>query len=70
VRVRKGPHPGEWLVPDLKGLDMRQVLEICGKMKCDASFRGVGHAVEQTPKPGGVLKEGAPLEVSFEGQPS
>jgi cell division protein FtsI (penicillin-binding protein 3) len=70
VRVRKGHRPGEWVVPDLKGLDMRQVLEICGKMKCDASFRGVGHAVEQKPKPGDVLKEGAALEVSFEGQSS
>lgn len=70
VRIRKGPRPGEWVVPDLKGLDMRQVLEICGKMKCDASFRGVGHVVEQKPRAGDVLKEGASLEVSFQGQSS
>lgn len=70
VSVRKGPKPGEWIVPDLKGLDMRRVLEVCGKMKCDPSFRGVGHAVSQDPHPGAVLKEGAPLTVTFEGQTS
>jgi len=70
VRVRKGPKPGEWIVPDLKGLDMRSVLEVCGKIKCDPSFRGVGRAVSQEPDPGAVLKEGAPLTVTFEGQTS
>ena len=70
VKVRKGPHSGEWVVPDLKGLDMRQVLEICGKMKCDAAFHGVGHAVQQDPKPGKILKEGEALKVSFEDQQS
>jgi cell division protein FtsI (penicillin-binding protein 3) len=70
VIVRKGPRPGEWIVPDLKGLDMRRVLEACGKMKCDVSFRGTGHVVNQKPKPGRILKEGAPLAVSFQGQAS
>jgi hypothetical protein len=57
-------------VPDLKGLDMRRVLEVCGKMKCDVSFQGTGHAVNQNPKPGQILKEGASFAVSFEGQTS
>ena len=57
-------------MPDLKGLDMRQVLEVCGKMKCDVSFQGTGHVVNQNPKPGQILKEGAPFAVSFEGQAS
>ncbi len=70
VKVRRGPKPGEWVVPDMKGLNMLQVLEICGKMKCDASFNGVGYAVKQDPQPGGVLKEGAPLKVSFGGETS
>lgn len=70
VHVRKGPKPGEWIVPDLKGLDMRRVLEVCGKIKCDASFKGAGRAVNQDPRPGVVLKEGAPLAVTFEGQTS
>lgn len=70
VPVRKGPRPGEWIVPDLKGLDMRRVLEVCGKIKCDVTLEGTGHVVKQSPKPGQILKEGAPLAVSFEGQTS
>jgi len=70
IRVRKGPKPGEWIVPDLKGFDMRQVVEACGRMKCDTSFRGVGHVVDQNPKAGSILQEGALLKVSFEGQTS
>jgi membrane peptidoglycan carboxypeptidase len=66
VALRKGAKPGEWVVPDLKGLDMRQVIEICGQMKCDASFQGVGVAAEQDPKPGITLREGGRLTVSFE----
>ncbi|MGB6065562.1 MAG: penicillin-binding transpeptidase domain-containing protein [Desulfomonilaceae bacterium] len=68
VVLRRGPRPGEWIVPDLKGLDTRRTLEVCGKMKCDASFQGTGHVVNQNPKPGSILKEGAPLTVSFKGQ--
>jgi cell division protein FtsI (penicillin-binding protein 3) len=70
ISVRRGSRPGEWIVPDLKGLDMRSVVEVCGKIKCDPSFRGTGLAVGQDPKPGHILKEGAPLTVSFEGQAS
>ncbi len=70
IPVRKGPGPREWILPDLKGLDMRQVLDVCGKIKCDASFQGSGLAVGQEPKPGSILKEGAPLTVSFDGQAS
>jgi cell division protein FtsI (penicillin-binding protein 3) len=67
VKVRKGRNEGEWIVPDLKGLDMRQVVEVCGKMKCDASFEGTGRVQKQDPKPGSILKEGASLAVSFKG---
>ncbi len=70
VHVRKGANPGEWIVPELKGLDMRQVLDVCGRMKCDVTFQGTGRAVRQDPKPGHILKEGAPITVSFEGQTS
>ena len=70
VKVRKGRREGEWIVPDLKGLDMRQVLDACGTMKCDPSFKGAGLAVGQQPKAGRVIKEGDPLEISFEGHSS
>lgn len=70
VKVRRGPREGEWIIPDLAGLNMRQVLDVCGRIKCDASFRGTGQAVGQHPKPGDIFKEGALLEVSFKGQSS
>jgi cell division protein FtsI (penicillin-binding protein 3) len=66
VPLRKGPHPGEWITPDLKGLGTKQVTEICGKMKCDLSLQGVGFVADQTPKPGQVFKEGAPFSVTFD----
>ncbi|MBM3300401.1 MAG: PASTA domain-containing protein [Deltaproteobacteria bacterium] len=67
VKVRKGPNLGEWIVPDVKGMDMRQVLEVCGAIKCDVTFKGVGNAVTQDPQAGSVLKEGATLSVAFGG---
>lgn len=70
LNIRKGPGRGEWIVPDLKGLDMRQVVEVCGRMKCDPSFQGLGYAVNQDPKAGSLLKEGGTITVSFDGQAS
>jgi len=70
IRLRKGPREGEWIVPDLKGMTMRQVPDVCGRIKCDAAFNGAGLAVGQTPKPGELFKEGSVLEVSFKGQSS
>lgn len=67
VRVKSAKRDGEWIVPDLKGLSMRQVLDACGKIKCDASFHGAGYAVEQHPQPGAVFKEGSTLKVTFKG---
>ncbi len=68
VLVRKGSRPGSWIVPDMRGFDMRQVLDICGKMKCDLSFKGTGLVTDQDPKPGTILKEGAPVAVQLEGK--
>ncbi len=70
VDLRKGPRRGEWIVPDLTGLSMRQVLDVCAQMKCDASFSGAGWAVTQDPQPGSVFREGAPLRVTFGGDAS
>lgn len=63
--VKKGPREGEWLVPDFRGMDIRQVVDICGKMKCDVSLLGSGVAIDQDPKPGAVLKEGARVNITF-----
>jgi membrane carboxypeptidase/penicillin-binding protein len=70
VVVKKGPREGEWVVPDFKGLDMRQAVDVCGRIKCDPSFHGSGLAVDQDPKPGSILKEGAAVSISFGGNAS
>ncbi|MBM4327723.1 MAG: penicillin-binding protein [Deltaproteobacteria bacterium] len=67
VRVRPGSGSGEWVLPDLKGLTARQVLDVCETIKCDASFQGSGVAVRQNPAAGAPFKEGQTLEVAFEG---
>jgi hypothetical protein len=70
LKVRAGSRPGEWITPDLKGMSMRQALDVCGKLKCDAVFKGTGFAVKQSPKPGATFREGAELRVLFKGQSS
>ncbi len=70
VKVRRGSRHGEWILPDLSGMSVRQALDVCGKIKCDAVFSGSGSAVDQSPKPGAVFKEGAELKVYFKGQSS
>ncbi len=70
VKPRMGTNPGEWITPDLRGLTMRQVIEVCEEMKCEIFFNGNGLAVGQNPGPGTTLKEGCPLEVSFGGSES
>jgi cell division protein FtsI (penicillin-binding protein 3) len=65
VKVRRGPRPGEWIVPDLKGMTVREVVDVCGRIKCDADLKGRGFVREQHPKPGMIFKEGGALEASF-----
>ena len=67
VSLIPGPNPGEWFAPDLKGLDMRQVLDALNAMKSDVSMEGLGKVVSQKPKPGTLIKEGASVHVVFAG---
>ncbi len=67
VMVSRGPNPGEWVVPDLKGLDMRQALDALNTMKCDVTMDGVGKVISQKPKPGFIINEGASVSVVFAG---
>jgi len=68
--IKKGPREGEWILPDFQGMGMRQVVDICGRMKCYPSFHGSGVAVGQEPKPGSILKEGGAVSISFDGSAS
>jgi len=65
VVVKKGPREGEWLIPDFRGMDIRQVVDICGKIKCDVSLLGAGLVIDQDPKPGAAVKEGARVNITF-----
>ncbi len=64
---RAGKMLGEWIMPDLKGSDLRQVVDICGKIKCDLSIEGVGHVSRQIPNPGDLIREGGAIKVSCSG---
>jgi len=65
--LKRGSKPGEWIMPDLKGSDIRQVVDICGKIKCDLSVAGAGIVAKQDPKPGAAVREGAPIKVLCSG---
>lgn len=65
VLVKKGQRKGEWLIPDFRGMDIRQVIDICGKIKCDVSLLGAGLVIDQDPKPGAVVREGGRVNITF-----
>jgi len=56
---------GEVIVPDLKGLTMRQVGEELGKLDLRYSFSGTGLAVEQFPESGQIVNQGDTIVVIF-----
>lgn len=65
--LQHGNKPGEWIMPDLKGADLRQVVDICGMFKCDLAITGSGVVANQEPKPGETVREGAPIRISCSG---
>ena len=62
-----GPNPGEWVLPDLKGLDMRQALDTINAIKCDVTIDGYGKVVTQKPKSGTLIKEGSSVSLVCSG---
>lgn len=60
---------GEVLVPDLKGLTMRQVGEELGKLDLRYNFSGTGLAVEQFPESGQIVNQGDTITVIFSDNP-
>jgi cell division protein FtsI (penicillin-binding protein 3) len=67
VKVKRGPGEGQWIMPDLTGLNMREALDICAKIKADIIFKGNGKAVRQIPAPGTAMAPGSRITVFFEG---
>jgi cell division protein FtsI (penicillin-binding protein 3) len=56
----------EGMLPDFRGLTMREVLKVCGSLGIEINLQGSGLAVEQVPVPGVSLKEVTLLTVRFE----
>ncbi|RJE48030.1 cell division protein FtsI [Dehalobacter sp. MCB1] len=56
---------GEVLVPDLKGLTIRQAGELLGKMDLRYEFSGSGLAYKQSPEAGKIVNRGDTIEVLF-----
>ncbi|TCX50561.1 penicillin-binding transpeptidase domain-containing protein [Dehalobacter sp. 14DCB1] len=56
---------GEVLVPDLKGLTIRQAGELLGKMNLRYEFSGSGLAYKQSPEAGKIVNRGDTIEVLF-----
>jgi len=61
----KTPGKGEVLVPDLKGLTMRQAGETLGKLDLRYNFAGSGLARQQNPEAGTIVNQGDTVEVVF-----
>lgn len=43
-------------MPDLRGLELREVLERCAEVRCRPRFEGAGRVVEQRPTPGARIE--------------
>ncbi len=65
VTPTKTPGKGEVIVPDLKGLTIRQVGETLGKLDLRYHFIGSGLAQKQNPEPGMIVNVGDTIEVLF-----
>jgi cell division protein FtsI (penicillin-binding protein 3) len=67
IDVKKGSVKGQWIMPDLTGLTMRQAVDVCAKIKADMVLKGKGIVVKQKPSPGRRIMEGDRITVFFEG---
>ncbi|MBU4484276.1 transpeptidase family protein [bacterium] len=56
----------KFIVPNLKGLTMREVLQAIGKTDVGIRFHGSGIAFKQSVSPGEVIKKGQKLVINFE----
>lgn len=61
----KTPGQGEVLVPDLRGLTIRQAGEKLGNLDLRYKFQGSGLATGQQPEPGSVVNRGDTVNVTF-----
>jgi cell division protein FtsI (penicillin-binding protein 3) len=70
VKIKRTPFSiermnGETLMPDFRGLTMREVLKNISSLELNITLEGSGLAVTQSPEPGVPLKEITSVRVSF-----
>lgn len=65
VTPERYPGKGEVIVPNLKGLTIRQAGEILGRLELHYNFVGSGLAEKQFPEPGKIVNKGDSVEVIF-----
>ena len=70
VKVKRTPFSiermnGETLMPDFRGLTMREVLKNISSLELNVTLEGSGLAVKQSPEPGVSLKEITSVRVNF-----
>ncbi|MFA6808852.1 MAG: penicillin-binding transpeptidase domain-containing protein, partial [Eubacteriales bacterium] len=68
VKPERSPGNGEAVVPNLKGLTIRQVGEILGNLELKGNLVGSGLVIKQSPQAGKVINKGDCVEVIFEPQ--
>jgi cell division protein FtsI (penicillin-binding protein 3) len=56
---------GSTVMPDLKGLSMREVLRILARYSQNISVNGAGFLVTQSPSPGSALQDSTSIQLSF-----
>jgi len=52
------------LMPDLRGLELREVLQRCAEVQCRPRFEGTGPIVDQRPAPGARIEAGSVWRLS------
>jgi cell division protein FtsI/penicillin-binding protein 2 len=65
ANVSGAPSAGTALMPDLRGLSLRAVAQICGSLNLRPKLSGSGQAVRQSPAPGLRIKPGGICQVEF-----
>ncbi|MBI5584273.1 MAG: transpeptidase family protein, partial [Deltaproteobacteria bacterium] len=60
-----GPAAGHQLMPDLRGLSLRKVLEVLKGYEIELKVEGSGKAILQKPLPGTVLAKGTLCQIQF-----
>ena len=52
-------------MPDLKGLSLRDAMEIMGNIRVNVEYEGKGRVVAQTPKPEELLQKGTTCKLTL-----